>query len=71
MSMKNRFEFNEETEEVTSDNAIMRALIDEYVNLQRIKTATDQERELDYQISVAKAKLRVYGVSPEKLEYPA
>ena len=70
MYRTNSNQFDEETDEVSSDNARRDALIDEYVSLQRIKNASDQEKEIDFQIRIAKAKLRMYGVSPEKLAFP-
>lgn len=37
-------------------------LIDNYADLQRIKSAPDKDKELDYQIRVLKAKLESMGV---------
>ena len=44
------------------------ALIEEYVRLQRIMTAADREKELDYQIRFTKVKLEVFGVDTEALD---
>lgn len=43
-------------------------LIEEYTKLQRIKTATDREKEIEYQIRTAKAKLEALGVVTETLD---
>lgn len=37
-------------------------LIDNYADLQRIKSAPDKDKELDYQIRVLKAKLESMGI---------
>ena len=37
-------------------------LIDSYADLQRIKSAPDKEKEVDYQIRVLKAKLESMGI---------
>lgn len=38
-------------------------LIDYYYNLQRIKMASDRDREIDYQIATVKARLKVFDIS--------
>lgn len=43
-------------------------LIDTYTNLQRIKSAEDRDKEIDYQIKAAKAKLEAGGIVTEDLE---
>ena len=43
-------------------------LIDIYTNLQRIKTAPDKDKEIEYQIKAAKAKLEAIGLTTEKLD---
>ena len=43
-------------------------LIDIYTNLQRIKSAADKEKEIDYQIKAAKAKLEARGIVTEDLD---
>lgn len=43
-------------------------LIDKYTDLQRIKTADNLEDEVDYQITVTKAKLESFGIITENLD---
>lgn len=43
-------------------------LIDKFTDLQRIKTADDPEKEVDYQIAVTKAKLESCGIVTQELE---
>ncbi|MBO6112702.1 MAG: hypothetical protein J6P45_06615 [Lachnospiraceae bacterium] len=43
-------------------------LIDNYSNLQRLKTAVDRDKELDYQLKLAKAKLEALGIVTENLK---
>ncbi len=43
-------------------------LIDVYTNLQRIKSAADRDKEIDYQIKAAKAKLEAFGIMTEDLD---
>ena len=43
-------------------------LIDEYVNLQRIRFASDRDKEIDYQLAVIKAKLRSRGIAAETFD---
>lgn len=42
-------------------------LIDSYTSLQRIKSAPDKDKELEYQIKIQKAKLEALGVSTTNL----
>lgn len=42
-------------------------LIDSYTSLQRIKSAPDKDKELEYQIKIQKAKLEALGVSTTDL----
>ena len=37
-------------------------LMDQFTNLQRIKSAEDKEKEIEYQIKVTKAKLEALGI---------
>jgi hypothetical protein len=37
-------------------------LIEEYTKLQRIKAASDRDKEIQYQIKVTKAKLEALGI---------
>ena len=46
----------------------MTLLIDIYTDLQRIKSAADRDKEIDYQIKAAKAKLEALGVVTEDLD---
>ena len=43
-------------------------LIDKYTDLQRIKTAEDSEKEINYQLRVLKAKLESFGVITSDLD---
>jgi hypothetical protein len=43
-------------------------LIEEYTKLQRIKTAKDRDKEIQYQLKVTKAKLEVLGIASEDLD---
>ena len=54
-----------------NEKEIVDTTIQTYCNLQRIKNANEgvENRELDYQIKIAKAKLEVFGVNLQKLEY--
>lgn len=46
----------------------MTMLIDNYTDLQRIKSAADKDKEIDYQIKTVKAKLEALGVVTEDLD---
>ena len=56
-----------EAEESSDLNSLM-TLIDVFTNLQRIKSAADRDKEIDYQIAVAKEKLKVFGIATDDLE---
>ena len=60
------------TEEIKSNihspAQTMSMLIDIYTNLQRIKSASDRDKEIDYQIKAAKAKLEAFGIVTEDLD---
>lgn len=43
-------------------------LIQKYADLQRIKTAVDKEKEVDYQIKLVKAQLEGIGIIAENLD---
>ena len=45
-----------------SDKEMINNLIDTYSNLQRIKNADNVEKELDYQLTLVKAKLESFGI---------
>ena len=51
-----------------TDREQINMLIDIYTNLQRIKTAPDREKEIEYQIKAAKAKLEASGIAAEDLD---
>lgn len=51
-----------------NDKEIINNLIDTYSNLQRIKNSDDAEKELDYQITLAKAKLESFGIVTSELD---
>ena len=51
-----------------TDREQINMLIDIYTNLQRIKTASDRDAELNYQLKVTKAKLEASGIVTEDLE---
>ena len=42
-------------------------LMDKFIDLQRIKTAGDKEKEIDYQLKTTKAKLEALGIVTENL----
>ena len=53
-----------------SEKEIIEITIRTYCNLQRIKKHEEGEnQELEYQLKEAKAKLAIYGVNIEDLEY--
>lgn len=43
-------------------------LIDNYINLQRIKKSDDPKKELDYQLKILKAKLESFGIVTTDLD---
>lgn len=43
-------------------------VIKEFVNLQRVKTATDRDAEIAYQENVLKARMQSLGIATENLE---
>ena len=51
-----------------TEKEMINNLIDTYTSLQRIKTATDTQKELEYQIKVLKAKLESYGIITTELD---
>ncbi len=60
---------NMEVNHDMSDQELKTLLIDKYTDLQRIKKANGDtvNKELDYQIKVATAKLSSFGVNVEDL----
>lgn len=55
-------------EYMPSDKEMINNLIDTYSNLQRIKKADDIKKELDYQLTVVKAKLESFGIVTSELD---
>ena len=51
-----------------TDREQLTMLINNYTDLQRIKAATDKEKEIEYQIKAVKAKLEAFGVVTEDLD---
>lgn len=50
-----------------SEKEMINNLIDSYTNLQRIKNASNTEKEIDYQMTVLKAKLESFGIITSEL----
>lgn len=56
-------------DETMTREEMINVLIEQYANLQRIKSAEkDTNEELDYQIKVTKARLEAFGIIAENLE---
>lgn len=51
-----------------TDKEMIATLIDSYTNLQRIKNASDKEKEIEYQLTALKAKLESFGIITSTLE---
>lgn len=51
-----------------SEKELKDQVIKEFVNLQRVKTATDREAEIAYQEKVLRARMQSLGISTEDLE---
>ena len=51
-----------------SDKEVIDKLIDKFTDLQRIKNALDIQKEVEYQLTVAKAKLESFGIVTSDLE---
>ncbi len=51
-----------------NDQEQLTTLMDKYIDLQRIKAATDRDSEIEYQIRTTKAKLEAIGVMTENLD---
>lgn len=51
-----------------SDKEMISNLIDVYSNLQRIKNADNAEKELDYQLTLVRAKLESFGIVTSELD---
>lgn len=59
--------FREEVDEMPTDKELRVELITRFVNLQRIKVATDRDKEIDVQLMELKAQLESLGVVTEDL----
>ncbi len=57
----------EENKEMTEKEQIA-ILIDQYTDLQRIKAASDKDKEIAYQSKATKAKLEAMGIVTEDLD---
>lgn len=51
-----------------NEKEMVKELIDEFTNLQRIKNAENPEKEVDYQLKIVKAKLESCGIVTSDLE---
>lgn len=51
-----------------NEKEMIKELIDEFTNLQRIKKADNPEKEVEYQLKVVKAKLESCGIVTTDLE---
>ena len=51
-----------------NDSELKEQAIKEFVNLQRLKTAEDINKELAYQEKVLRARLQALGIPTEELE---
>ncbi|MCD8151727.1 MAG: hypothetical protein LUD71_01350 [Clostridiales bacterium] len=51
-----------------TEKEMINNLIDYYSNLQRIKTSTDSQKEVEYQIRLVKAKLESFGIITSNLD---
>ncbi|MCD8333651.1 MAG: hypothetical protein LUB60_05970, partial [Clostridiales bacterium] len=57
-----------ETQYMPTEKEMINNLIDYYSNLQRIKTSTDSQKEVEYQIRLVKAKLESFGIITSNLD---
>lgn len=64
--MKYQLSGLEETPMTEKEQATL--LMDSFINLQRIKNASDRDKEIDYQIRAVRAKLEALGIVTEDLE---
>lgn len=51
-----------------TEKEMINNLIDKYTDLQRIRKADDWEKEVDYQLTITKAKLESFGIITENLD---
>lgn len=54
--------------DVMTDKELITMLINNYTDLQRIKSAVDRDKEIDYQIKTVKAQLEASGIVTEDLD---
>lgn len=52
-----------------NEKEMINNLIDNYTSLQRIKNASNSEKELDYQLRILKAKLESFGIITSELDF--
>lgn len=57
-----------EGDPMPSEKGLIDKLIDKYTDLQRIKTAADVQKEIDYQLAVTRAKLESCGIVTSDLD---
>ncbi|SFU57815.1 hypothetical protein [Butyrivibrio sp. M55] len=50
-----------------TDKQLVVNLIENYMNLMRIKNADDKDKEINFQLCELKAKLKILGISNENL----
>ena len=51
-----------------TEKEMINNLIDKYTDLQRIKSSDDLEKEVDYQLTITKAKLQSFGIITDDLD---
>ena len=51
-----------------TEKEMINTLIDRYADLQRLKSAQDTQKEIDYQIALIKAKLESCGIVTSDLD---
>ena len=56
------------TKYMPTEKEMINNLIDKYTDLQRMKKASDLEKELEYQLKITKAKLESFGIITSDLE---
>ena len=57
-----------EGDPMPSEKELIDKLIDKYTDLQRIKTAADVQKEIDYQLAVTRVKLESCGIVTSDLD---
>lgn len=57
----------QEVQEPLTEKQQATILMDKFIDLQRIRTAGDREKEIEYQLRTTKAKLETLGVVTEEL----